>query len=83
MSFSTPSLSLALNEEQLLVEVIFPCAPHALCQNGDKFDEEYEDDGDEEDTPTCCPLTDFLELNTTVTLYNTHDIKDVQVIISV
>ncbi|XP_060794539.1 uncharacterized protein si:dkeyp-75h12.7 isoform X2 [Neoarius graeffei] len=60
--FSPPSVSISLKEQQQLwVNVNFPCAPNAVCQGED-----------EEAPPTCCPLTDFLELNTTVILYNKH-----------
>ncbi|KAI5104450.1 hypothetical protein C0J45_6076 [Silurus meridionalis] len=73
-SFSPPSLSLYLNEQQLWVEVIFPCAPNVVCQ-----DEDYEEEeGDEKDTPTCCTITDILPQNTTVTLYNKHNMNENQ-----
>lgn len=67
------------------MEVIFPCAPYAVCQEEDRDGEEDEEgeaskEGDEKNTSTCCQLTNFLSLNTTVALYNTHDIRDVQVI---
>lgn len=63
------------------MEVIFPCAPYAVCQMEDEEGGESEkaEKGDEEGIPTCCPLTDFLSLNTTVTLYNSHNMNDVQV----
>ncbi|XP_053485501.1 uncharacterized protein LOC128610293 [Ictalurus furcatus] len=35
-------------------------------------------EGDEKDTPTCCALGSFLPLNATVTLYNKHDMNDIQ-----
>lgn len=72
MSFSAPSLSLSLKEQQLWVEVIFQCAPNAVCQT---LMEGYD-----EDTPICCALGLFLTLNATVTLYNKHDMNDIQVI---
>ncbi|XP_026792581.2 uncharacterized protein si:dkeyp-75h12.7 [Pangasianodon hypophthalmus] len=71
-SFSPPSVSLSLKEQQLWVEVSFPCA---VCT---AMNQEEDEEGDEEDIPTCCPLTDFLLLNTTVTLYNKHDMNDIQ-----
>lgn len=73
-NFSSPSLSLSVKEQQLRVEVIFPCAPYAICQT------EKEVTGDNLEKQTCCPLTDFLPLNTTVTLYNKHDQNKTQVI---
>lgn len=72
MSFSAPSLSLSLKEQQLWVEVIFQCAPNAVCQT---LMEGYD-----EHTPICCALGLFLTLNATVTLYNKHDMNDIQVI---
>lgn len=74
--FSPPSVSISLKEQQHWVEVSFPCAPDAVCQ---AMKQEKEEEGDEEAAPTCCPLTDFLELNTTVILYNKH-MTDTQVI---
>lgn len=64
------------------MEVIFPCAPYAVCQEEDEEGEEGEasKEGDEKDTSTCCQLTNFLSLNTTVDLYKAHDISNVQVI---
>ncbi|XP_017328068.1 uncharacterized protein si:dkeyp-75h12.7 [Ictalurus punctatus] len=70
MSFSAPSLSLSLKEQQLWVEVIFQCAPNAVCQT---LMEGYD-----EHTPICCALGLFLTLNATVTLYNKHDMNDIQ-----
>ncbi|KAK2860237.1 hypothetical protein Q7C36_004403 [Tachysurus vachellii] len=75
--FSPPSLSLSLKEQQLLVEVIFPCAPYAICQT------EKQGTDDELEKQTCCPLTDFLPLNTTVTLYNKHDGNVIQTLTEV
>lgn len=78
-SFSPPSLSLSLKEQQLEVEVSFPCAPNAICPAMNKDEDDYEEDNEEE-IPTCCPVTDFLPMNTTVTLYNKHDQNEIQVI---
>ncbi|XP_027034078.1 uncharacterized protein si:dkeyp-75h12.7 isoform X2 [Tachysurus fulvidraco] len=75
--FSPPSLSLSLKEQQLQVEVIFPCAPYAICQT----ERPVTDDNLEK--PTCCPLTDYLPLNTTVTLYNKNDRNDIQTLTEV
>ncbi|KAF5902783.1 uncharacterized protein DAT39_007460, partial [Clarias magur] len=71
--FSPPSLSVYLNETELWVEVRFPCAPDAVCLSiGD------DEDGDEKVTPPCCPITDFLLQNSTVTLYNKLNMKSNQ-----
>ncbi|KAM9501322.1 uncharacterized protein Hap1MRO34_009981 isoform 2-T3 [Clarias gariepinus] len=68
-SFSPPLLSLYLNEKELWVEVRIPCAPDALCETIDEDEE-----GNEEGTPPCCPISDNLPfVNTTVTLYNKHN----------
>ncbi|KAK3566705.1 hypothetical protein QTP86_004246 [Hemibagrus guttatus] len=64
-------------EQQLWVEVSFPCAPNAICQAIAEYEDADEKDHEEE-IPPCCPVTDFLPMNTTVTLYNKHDQNDIQ-----
>ncbi|XP_076828819.1 uncharacterized protein LOC143475003 isoform X2 [Brachyhypopomus gauderio] len=62
--FSPPSFSMFLDGRRLRVEVAFPCAPAPVC-----WDE----------SPTrCCSVTDFMELNTTVWLYNKNNASDAQ-----
>ncbi|XP_026867330.2 uncharacterized protein si:dkeyp-75h12.7 isoform X2 [Electrophorus electricus] len=63
--FSPPSISISLEERRIWVEVAFPCAPAAACW---------------EQTPAlrCCSVIDFLQLNTTLWLYNKHNASDAQ-----
>ncbi|CDQ70983.1 unnamed protein product [Oncorhynchus mykiss] len=62
-TFNSPSISVSLSRERLVVEVHFPCSTNRGCFP----------------LQSCCPLSELIDPWVTVTVYNQHNHSDYKV----